>query len=70
MLKHTEPTPGLIRCALGIALMFAAVGGMDNPEQAPYFLYQLSAAAMGLVLAWWGVRALDRTFEKKTKRFF
>lgn len=42
----------------GFLLVFGAVGGMDNPEQAEYFWYQLSAAVMGLFWMWVGTRLL------------
>jgi hypothetical protein len=32
----------------GFLLTFGAVGGMDNPDQADYFLEQLAAAVTGL----------------------
>ena len=31
----------------GFLLVFGAVGGMDNPDQAEFFLHQLAAALIG-----------------------
>lgn len=51
---------GSLLLGLGFLLCFGAVGGMDNPEQANYFLYQCLTAAVGVVLAWWGTRLINR----------
>ena len=42
----------------GLLLVFGAVGGMDNPDQAEYFLEQLATAVVGLGLMGCGVLAL------------
>jgi cell division protein FtsW (lipid II flippase) len=42
----------------GFLLVFGAVGGMDNPDQAEYFLEQLSLAIVGLGLMFVGVLRL------------
>jgi hypothetical protein len=38
----------------GFLLTFGAVGGMENPDQAEYFLYQLASAFVGLFLMFMG----------------
>jgi NADH:ubiquinone oxidoreductase subunit 2 (subunit N) len=42
----------------GFLLVFGAVGGMDNPEQAQYFTEQLVMAVVGLFWMWIGTRFL------------
>ena len=42
----------------GFLLVFGAVGGMDNPDQAEYFLEQLATAVVGLGLMGCGVLGL------------
>ena len=42
----------------GLLLVFGAVGGMDNPDQAEYFVEQLILAFTGLGLMGCGVLAL------------
>ena len=42
----------------GFLLTFGAVGGMDNPDQAEYFLEQLLMAVAGLGLAGCGALGL------------
>ena len=39
----------------GFLLVFGAVGGMDNPDQAEFFLHQLAAALIGLFLMFMAV---------------
>jgi len=60
--------PGMIRLVLGFLLMFGAVGGMENPDQADYFLAQLFLAALGMVIAFSGVRAINRTADLTIER--
>lgn len=43
---------------LGFLLTFGAVGGMENPDQAQYFLEQILTAAVGLGLMWVGTLGL------------
>ena len=50
---------GSIRLFVGFLLVFGAVGGMDNPDQAAYFVEQIVAAVVGLSLMFWGVRAIN-----------
>lgn len=50
---------GSIRLFVGFMLVFGAVGGMDNPDQAQYLTEQLIAAVIGLGLMFWGVRAIN-----------
>ena len=42
----------------GFLLVFGAVGGMDNPEQADYFWQQTIAAVIGLFWMWVGTRLI------------
>ena len=42
----------------GLLLVFGAVGGMDNPDQAEYFVEQLILAFTGLGLMGCGALAL------------
>ena len=42
----------------GFLLVFGAVGGMDNPDQAEYFVEQLLLAIVGLGLAGCGALGL------------
>lgn len=44
----------------GFLLVFGAVGGMDNPDQAEYFVEQLAMAVVGLFWMWVGVRMLPK----------
>jgi len=44
----------------GILMVFGAVGGMDNPEQAHYFVEQISMAIAGLFFMFVGVSILPR----------
>jgi hypothetical protein len=39
----------------GFLLVFGAVGGMDNPDQAEFFFHQLGAALLGLFLMFMAV---------------
>ena len=55
---------GLIRLALGFLLVFGAVGGMENPDQARYFLEQILTALVGLGLMLWAVRDINRQADK------
>jgi hypothetical protein len=50
---------GSIRLAIGFLLVFGAVGGMDSgPTE--YFLYQIAAAVIGLLVMTSGVKAMNR----------
>ena len=51
---------GSLLLGLGFLLCFGAVGGMDNPEQAGYLVYQITAAVVGAVLAWWGTELINQ----------
>jgi cell division protein FtsW (lipid II flippase) len=51
---------GSIRLLIGFLMMFGAVGGMENPDQAEYFLEQLAFAVLGLALMMWAVRDINR----------
>lgn len=42
----------------GLLLVFGAVGGMENPDQAEYLWQQMLTAAMGLLWMWVGTRLL------------
>jgi Co/Zn/Cd efflux system component len=44
---------------LGFLLAFGAVGGMEDPTKADYFLEQLIIAVLGLALAGSGALALN-----------
>ena len=39
----------------GFLLVFGAVGGMDNPDQAEFFLHQLATALIGVFLMFMAV---------------
>jgi len=43
----------------GFLLVFGAVGGMDDPDQAEFFLHQLAAAFIGLFLMFMAVITAD-----------
>jgi len=60
--------PGTIRLALGFLMMFGAVGGMEDPAKADYFLAQLIIAALGMIIAFSGVRAINRTADLTIER--
>jgi heme O synthase-like polyprenyltransferase len=47
--------------AFGFLLMFGAVGGMENPDQADYFLEQCLVALIGMALAFCGSLALNNS---------
>jgi cell division protein FtsW (lipid II flippase) len=55
---------GAIRLAVGFLLMFGAVGGMENPDQADFFLEQILVAIVGLALMLWAVRDINRQADK------
>jgi hypothetical protein len=44
----------------GFLMVFGAVGGMDNPEQAQYFVEQLAMAAAGLLFMLVGTTLLPK----------
>jgi hypothetical protein len=44
----------------GFLLTFGAVGGMDNPDQADYFLEQLGAAVTGIMFMFVGTALLPQ----------
>lgn len=50
----------MIRIIIGLLLAFGAVGGMDDPAQAGDLAYQIAAAALGLLLMFWGIKSLDK----------
>ena len=43
----------------GFLLVFGAVGGMENPDQAEFFLHQLATAFIGLFLMFMAVITAD-----------
>lgn len=47
----------------GFILVFGAVGGMDNPAQAEFWLYQLATAFLGLFLMFMAVITQPLTME-------
>jgi hypothetical protein len=47
--------------AFGFLLMFGAVGGMDDPSKADYFLEQCLVALVGMGLAFCGSLALNNS---------
>ena len=47
----------------GFLLTFGAVGGMDNPAQAEFWLYQLATAFLGLFLMFMAVFTQPLTME-------
>ena len=47
----------------GFLLVFGAVGGMDNPAQAEFFLYQLATAFIGLFMMFMAVMTQPLTIE-------
>lgn len=49
----------------GFLLMFGAVGGMDDPAKADYFVQQLAAAAAGIFFAFVGVMLLPREQDRE-----
>ena len=48
----------------GFLLTFGAVGGMDNPDQAEYFVEQLAMAVVGLFWMFVGTSMLPREGEE------
>jgi 4-hydroxybenzoate polyprenyltransferase len=65
-------TKGLIRIVAGLLLTLGAVGGMENPDQAEFFLEQIGLAVLGLILMAWAARDInreaDRTLDTLSKR--
>ena len=53
-----------IMAVFGFLLVFGAVGGMDNPDQAEFLLEQIAAAIVGLALMLLGVMHLERSDER------
>ena len=51
----------------GFLLVFGAVGGMDNPDQADYFYQQLTIAVVGLGLMFCGVLGLNVADSRRGK---
>ena len=47
----------------GFLLVFGAVGGMDNPDQAEFFFMQLGAAFVGLFMMFMAVFTTGLTME-------
>jgi hypothetical protein len=43
----------------GFLLVFGAVGGMDNPDQAEYFFHQMAAALTGVFFMFIGAVIMD-----------
>jgi hypothetical protein len=56
----TERTAALM-IMFGFLLMFGAVGGMENPDQADYFLEQCLVALIGMGLAFAGTLGLQNS---------
>jgi len=56
----TERTAALM-IMTGFLLTFGAVGGMEDPAKADYFLEQLLVAAVGLGLAFAGTLGLQNS---------
>lgn len=56
----TTRTAGMM-LAFGFLLMFGAVGGMEDPSKADYFLEQIIVAIVGLALAGCGALALNNS---------
>jgi heme O synthase-like polyprenyltransferase len=63
---------GTIRLVVGFILVFGAVGGMDNPDQADYLVEQMLIAVAGLALMLWATRDInrraDQTIDTLSKR--
>jgi len=53
-----------VMAVFGFLLVFGAVGGMDNPDQAEFLLEQIAAAALGLGLMLLGVIGMERSDER------
>jgi cell division protein FtsW (lipid II flippase) len=51
---------GTIRLVVGFLMVFGAVGGMDNPDQADYLVEQMLIAVAGLALMLWATRDINR----------
>ena len=51
---------GTIRLVVGFLLVFGAVGGMENPDQADYLVEQALIAVAGLALMLWATRDINR----------
>jgi heme O synthase-like polyprenyltransferase len=51
---------GTIRLVVGFLLVFGAVGGMENPDQADYLIEQALIAVAGLALMLWATRDINR----------
>jgi len=47
----------------GVLLVFGAVGGMDNPDQAEFFFHQLGAAFVCLFMMFMAVFTTGLTME-------
>ena len=56
----TTRTAGMM-LAFGFLLMFGAVGGMEDPSKADYFLEQCLVALVGMALAFCGSLALNNS---------
>ena len=50
----------MIRFIVGLLLTMGAVGGMDNPDQQEYFIWQTVAAFTGVLLMFWGTKGLNK----------
>ena len=51
---------GTIRLVVGFLMVFGAVGGMENPDQADYLVEQMLIAVAGLALMLWATRDINR----------
>ena len=49
----------MIKFIVGLLLVYGAVGGME--QQPFYFAEQVSIAALGLLLMWWGTVSLQKS---------
>ncbi len=56
----TTKTAGMM-LAFGFLLMFGAVGGMEDPAKADYFLEQCLVALIGMGLAFCGTLGLQNS---------
>ena len=60
---------GSIRLLIGFLMLFGAVGGMENPDQADFFLEQLMIAVVGMALMMWAVGDINRQADKTIDSF-
>ena len=57
---HGRERSRMIRFIVGLLLTMGAVGGMDNPDQQEYFIWQTVAAFTGVLLMFWGTKGLNK----------